>query len=80
MKQTNSCRVGWATSRAASAIQPTNRNLGAGGWKPEEEAYTVAAAANVEIGSRVVTLDALFVYLHTAARSGLPAGFKIYVF
>lgn len=70
----------WYKSNASALALPSNRNLGAGGWRPEEESYTIAAAAKVEIGTKCVTLSAFFMYLKTASANAFLAGLEIFLF
>ena len=69
----------WYKANRDAVALPSNRNLGAGGWKPEDETYTIIAAAQVLIAARAVTVSAFFAYLHTASGNGLLAGLEIFL-
>jgi hypothetical protein len=69
----------WYKSNRDAVALPSNRNMGAGGWRPEVESYTIGVGAKVGIGSRAVTIDVFFVYLSTASGKGLLAGLEIYL-
>jgi hypothetical protein len=69
----------WYKTNQSALALPSNRNMGAGGWKPEAETYTIAVGAKIGIGTRGVTIDAFFVYLKTATGNGLLVGFEIFL-